>query len=116
MFRGELRSDLFQEGVRGTATLEPFFTLPLDINDQKTKWSVNEALEHLTRLETVQDFTNAKTKTIVSFFHCLVLPVSCHAVCMFCMCLTLSYCSRVTLREKQRIEGVVSKGSGFEPF
>lgn len=65
VFRGELRSDLFQEGLKATATLEPFFTLPLDINDQKPRWSVNEALEHLTRMETVQDFTNAKTKTKV---------------------------------------------------
>nr|XP_039256787.1 ubiquitin carboxyl-terminal hydrolase 10-like [Styela clava] len=64
VFRGELRSDLFQEGQRGTATLEPFFTLPLDINDQKT-WSVGEALEHFTRLEPVQDFTNTKTKVKV---------------------------------------------------
>lgn len=62
VFRGELRSDLFQEGLKATATLEPFFTLPLDINDQKPRWSVNEALDHLTRLETVQDFTNTKTK------------------------------------------------------
>lgn len=73
VFRGELRSDLFQEGLKATATLEPFFTLPLDINDQKPRWSVNEALEHLTRMETVQDFTNAKTKVKVgdNVYYCV---------------------------------------------
>lgn len=61
MMRGQLRSVLHKTGARESATLEPFFSLQLDIQGKDIR-SVEDALGGLTSRETLHGFTCSKTK------------------------------------------------------
>jgi ubiquitin carboxyl-terminal hydrolase 10 len=61
---------VYQQNSKESATLQPFFTLQLDIQSEKIR-TVQEALETLVARESVQGYTS-KTKQEV----CLLCPVS----------------------------------------
>jgi ubiquitin carboxyl-terminal hydrolase 10 len=75
MMRGQLRSVLHKTGARETATLEPFFTLQLDISGKDIR-CVEDALNGLTTRETLHGFTCSKTKQEVSLAILFVLILS----------------------------------------
>lgn len=54
------RSVVYQQNSKESATLQPFFTLQLDIQSEKIR-TVQEALESLVARESVQGYTS-KTK------------------------------------------------------
>ncbi|KAG9352503.1 hypothetical protein JZ751_020917 [Albula glossodonta] len=60
IFGGHIRSVVYQHSSKESATLQPFFTLQLDIQSEKTR-TVQEALEALVARESVQGYTT-KTK------------------------------------------------------
>lgn len=63
IFCGQFRSALSQPGVKekDSLSLEPFFTLPLDIQSDGVR-TVQQALEHFVQKEEVFGFTNQETK------------------------------------------------------
>ncbi|XP_033626234.1 ubiquitin carboxyl-terminal hydrolase 10-A-like [Asterias rubens] len=61
IFGGQMRSALHQQGSKESATLQPFFTLQLDIQSDKI-WTVREAIENLGSKEALHGFTCNKTK------------------------------------------------------
>lgn len=73
-----VRSVVYQQNSKESATLQPFFTLQLDIQSEKIR-TVQEALETLVARESVQGYTT-KTKqevwntcaVLVSFFVCVL--------------------------------------------
>lgn len=67
IFWGQLRSELHQAGGHTTANLQPFTTLPLDIQSSKVE-SVRDALEQLVSKEEIPDYTDAKTNQDVTVF------------------------------------------------
>lgn len=68
IFCGQFRSALSQPGVKDkeSVSLEPFFTLPLDIQSDSVR-NVQQALEHFVQKEEVYGFTNQETKQEVYF-------------------------------------------------
>uniref|UniRef100_A0A674EV06 Ubiquitin carboxyl-terminal hydrolase n=1 Tax=Salmo trutta TaxID=8032 RepID=A0A674EV06_SALTR len=60
IFGGHIRSVVYQQNSKESATLQPFFTLQLDIQSEKIR-TVQEALETLVARESVQGYTT-KTK------------------------------------------------------
>ncbi|KAJ8249219.1 hypothetical protein GJAV_G00232460 [Gymnothorax javanicus] len=60
IFGGHIRSVVYQHSSKESATLQPFFTLQLDIQSEKVR-SLQEALEALVARESVQGYTS-KTK------------------------------------------------------
>ncbi|XP_030622306.1 ubiquitin carboxyl-terminal hydrolase 10 [Chanos chanos] len=60
IFGGHIRSVVYQQSSKESATLQPFFTLQLDIQSEKIR-TVQEALETLVARESVQGYTT-KTK------------------------------------------------------
>ncbi|XP_051986799.1 ubiquitin carboxyl-terminal hydrolase 10-like isoform X1 [Xyrauchen texanus] len=60
IFGGHIRSVVYQQSSKESATLQPFFTLQLDIQSEKVR-TVQEALEVLVARESVQGYTT-KTK------------------------------------------------------
>uniref|UniRef100_A0A8C9YCS2 Ubiquitin carboxyl-terminal hydrolase n=1 Tax=Sander lucioperca TaxID=283035 RepID=A0A8C9YCS2_SANLU len=60
IFGGHIRSVVYQQNSKESATLQPFFTLQLDIQSEKIR-TVQEALETLVARESVQGYTS-KTK------------------------------------------------------
>uniref|UniRef100_A0A8C7X3J8 Ubiquitin carboxyl-terminal hydrolase n=1 Tax=Oryzias sinensis TaxID=183150 RepID=A0A8C7X3J8_9TELE len=60
IFGGHTRSVVYQQNSKESATLQPFFTLQLDIQSEKIR-TVQEALETLVARESVQGYTS-KTK------------------------------------------------------
>ncbi|XP_047219042.1 ubiquitin carboxyl-terminal hydrolase 10 isoform X3 [Girardinichthys multiradiatus] len=60
IFGGHIRSVVYQQNSKESATLQPFFTLQLDIQSEKIR-TVQEALEMLVARESVQGYTS-KTK------------------------------------------------------
>ncbi|KAK2086660.1 Ubiquitin carboxyl-terminal hydrolase 10 [Saguinus oedipus] len=60
IFGGHIRSVVYQQSSEESATLQPFFTLQLDIQSDKIR-TVQEALESLVAKESVQGYTT-KTK------------------------------------------------------
>ncbi|XP_068598619.1 ubiquitin carboxyl-terminal hydrolase 10 [Brachionichthys hirsutus] len=60
IFGGHIRSVVYQQNSKESATLQPFFTLQLDIQSEKIN-TVQEALETLVARESVQGYTS-KTK------------------------------------------------------
>ncbi|KAM5138751.1 ubiquitin carboxyl-terminal hydrolase 10 [Mantella aurantiaca] len=60
IFGGHMRSVVYQQSSKESATLQPFFTLQLDIQSEKIR-TVQEALESLVARESVQGYTT-KTK------------------------------------------------------
>ncbi|MEE6499989.1 hypothetical protein FKM82_003661 [Ascaphus truei] len=60
IFGGHMRSVVYQQSSKESATLQPFFTLQLDIQSDKIR-TVQEALESLVARESVQGYTT-KTK------------------------------------------------------
>lgn len=61
------RSVVYQQNSKESATLQPFFTLQLDIQSEKIR-TVQEALETLVARESVQGYTT-KTKQEVRLLH-----------------------------------------------
>lgn len=55
-----IRSVVYQQNSKESATLQPFFTLQLDIQSEKIR-TVQEALETMVARESVQGYTS-KTK------------------------------------------------------
>ncbi|XP_064169617.1 ubiquitin carboxyl-terminal hydrolase 10 isoform X1 [Anguilla rostrata] len=60
IFGGHIRSVVYQQSSKESATLQPFFTLQLDIQSEKIR-TLQEALEALVARESVQGYTT-KTK------------------------------------------------------
>ncbi|KAM4017764.1 LOW QUALITY PROTEIN: ubiquitin carboxyl-terminal hydrolase 10 [Anomaloglossus baeobatrachus] len=60
IFGGHIRSVVYQHSSKESATLQPFFTLQLDIQPEKIR-TVQDALESLVARESVQGYTT-KTK------------------------------------------------------
>uniref|UniRef100_W5M9S5 Ubiquitin carboxyl-terminal hydrolase n=1 Tax=Lepisosteus oculatus TaxID=7918 RepID=W5M9S5_LEPOC len=60
IFGGHIRSVVYQQSSKESATLQPFFSLQLDIQSEKIR-TVQEALETLVARESVQGYTT-KTK------------------------------------------------------
>ncbi|XP_069595577.1 ubiquitin carboxyl-terminal hydrolase 10 [Ranitomeya imitator] len=60
IFGGHMRSVVYQHSSKESATLQPFFTLQLDIQSEKIR-TVQDALESLVARESVQGYTT-KTK------------------------------------------------------
>ncbi|KAM9764855.1 ubiquitin carboxyl-terminal hydrolase 10 isoform 2-T2 [Menidia menidia] len=60
IFGGHIRSVVYQQNSKESATLQPFFTLQLDIQSDKIR-TVQDALETLVARESVQGYTS-KTK------------------------------------------------------
>ncbi|XP_044125427.1 ubiquitin carboxyl-terminal hydrolase 10 isoform X2 [Bufo gargarizans] len=60
IFGGHMRSVVYQQSSKESATLQPFFTLQLDIQSDKIR-TVQDALESLVARESVQGYTT-KTK------------------------------------------------------
>ncbi|KAK2086714.1 Ubiquitin carboxyl-terminal hydrolase 10 [Saguinus oedipus] len=60
IFGGHIRSVIYQQSSEESTTLQPFFTLQLDIQSDKIR-TVQEALESLVAKESVQSYTT-KTK------------------------------------------------------
>ncbi|XP_052898314.1 trithorax group protein osa isoform X2 [Anopheles moucheti] len=63
IFRGKLRSRVQRDGVPPTYNIQPFFTLPLDIEKAA---SVKEALEQLVGRDELEGVTCSKTKQEVA--------------------------------------------------
>lgn len=66
------RSVVYQQSSKESATLQPFFTLQLDIQSEKIR-TVQEALEVLVARESVQGYTT-KSKQEVRIINCKHLP------------------------------------------
>jgi len=64
VFGGVLRSSVHQKGKKESTTLQPFFTLQLDIQGDKI-WSLKDALEAYFVKENLQGFTCTTTNTEV---------------------------------------------------
>ncbi|KAG0712067.1 Ubiquitin carboxyl-terminal hydrolase 10 [Chionoecetes opilio] len=72
IFWGQLRSVLHQAGGHTTANLQPFTTLPLDIQSSKVE-NVKDALDQLVSREEIPDYTDAKTNQDVTVFKQVLL-------------------------------------------
>lgn len=60
LFGGVIRSAVRKSGEKDSATLQPFFTLQLDIQPESVN-SVRDALDHLVSKEVLTDVTSGKT-------------------------------------------------------
>lgn len=67
VFGGVIRSSVFQKGKKESTTLQPFFTLQLDIKDDNI-WSLKDALESYFVKENLHGFTCSATNTEVEAF------------------------------------------------
>ena len=69
IFCGQFRSALSQPGVKDkeSVSLEPFFTLPLEIQPDTIR-NVNQALEHFVQKEELFGFTHQETKQEIEAF------------------------------------------------
>jgi len=65
IFWGQMRSNLQQAGGQVTANLQPFTTVPLDIQSPEVE-SVRDALDHLVSREDVAGYTCSKTNQEVA--------------------------------------------------
>ncbi|XP_059373571.1 ubiquitin carboxyl-terminal hydrolase 10-like isoform X2 [Carassius carassius] len=63
IFGGHIRSVVYQHSLKESATLQPFFTLQLDIQSEKIR-TVQEALEVLVARESVQGYTTKSKQEI----------------------------------------------------
>uniref|UniRef100_A0A8C4WX06 Ubiquitin carboxyl-terminal hydrolase n=1 Tax=Eptatretus burgeri TaxID=7764 RepID=A0A8C4WX06_EPTBU len=63
IFGGQHRAILHQQGSRESATLEPFFTLPLDIQPDRVT-CLKDALEGLVAREAVQGYTSKNKREV----------------------------------------------------
>ncbi|KAA0723800.1 Ubiquitin carboxyl-terminal hydrolase 10-A [Triplophysa tibetana] len=63
IFGGLIRSVVYQQSSKESATLQPFFTLQLDIQSEKIR-TVQEALEILVARESVQGYTTKSKQEI----------------------------------------------------
>lgn len=72
IFGGIMRSALHQHGSKESATLQPFFSLPLDIQCPDI-WNVQHALDMLGNKESVHGFMSNKTKKEVEAFRRITL-------------------------------------------
>ncbi|XP_046898190.1 ubiquitin carboxyl-terminal hydrolase 10 isoform X1 [Hypomesus transpacificus] len=63
IFGGHIRSVVYQQNSKESATLQPFFTLQLDIQSEKIR-TVQEALESLVAREAVQGYTTKSKQEI----------------------------------------------------
>ncbi|KAM8946787.1 ubiquitin carboxyl-terminal hydrolase 10 [Pelodytes ibericus] len=63
IFGGHMRSVVYQQSSKESATLQPFFTLQLDIQSEKIR-TVQEALESLVARESVQGYTTKSKQEV----------------------------------------------------
>ncbi|CAN0275533.1 unnamed protein product [Lampetra fluviatilis] len=63
IFGGCIRSAVYQAGVKESATLQPFFTLPLDVSAERV-WTLRDALEGLVAREAVQGYTTKNRQEV----------------------------------------------------
>uniref|UniRef100_H3CVC6 Ubiquitin carboxyl-terminal hydrolase n=1 Tax=Tetraodon nigroviridis TaxID=99883 RepID=H3CVC6_TETNG len=63
IFGGHIRSVVYQQNSKESATLQPFFTLQLDIQSEKIR-TVQEALETMVARESVQGYTSKNKQEI----------------------------------------------------
>jgi ubiquitin carboxyl-terminal hydrolase 10 len=63
MFGGYLRSSLVQAGMKESASIQPFFTIPLDLRGEVN--TVQQAFDNFFRVEEVEGFQCDKSKTEV---------------------------------------------------
>ncbi|KAK6480033.1 ubiquitin carboxyl-terminal hydrolase 10 [Huso huso] len=63
IFGGHIRSVVYQQSSKESATLQPFFSLQLDIQSEKIR-TVQEALETLVARESVQGYTTKSKQEI----------------------------------------------------
>lgn len=63
MFGGYLRSSLVQPGMKESASIQPFFTIPLDLRGDVN--TVQQAFDNFFRVEEVEGFQCDKSKTEV---------------------------------------------------
>ncbi|XP_023646555.2 ubiquitin carboxyl-terminal hydrolase 10 isoform X2 [Paramormyrops kingsleyae] len=63
IFGGHMRSVVYQQSSKESATLQPFFTLQLDIQSEKIR-TVQEALESLVARESVQGYTSKSKQEV----------------------------------------------------
>lgn len=64
MFGGVIRSSVHQTGMKESATLQPFFTLQLDIQSEQI-WTLVDAIQCYFTKENLQGFNCSKTNTEV---------------------------------------------------
>ncbi|KAG8437538.1 hypothetical protein GDO86_008302 [Hymenochirus boettgeri] len=63
IFGGHMRSVVYQQSSKESATLQPFFTLQLDIQSEKIR-TVQDALESLVARESVQGYTTKSKQEV----------------------------------------------------
>ena len=69
------RSVVYQQSSKESATLQPFFTLQLDIQSDKIR-TVQDALESLVARESVQGYTTKTKQEVCSLSGTFVLGLS----------------------------------------
>ncbi|KAG8183097.1 hypothetical protein JTE90_019981 [Oedothorax gibbosus] len=69
---GQIKSFLTTSGSKTSASIQPFFTLQLDVQSENVT-SVSEALKEMTNKEPIQGYTCAKTKQEVEAFSHIAL-------------------------------------------
>lgn len=72
-----IRSVVYQQNSKESATLQPFFTLQLDIQSEKVR-TVQEALETLVARESVQGYTSKSKQEVWKKYHMWMLRVVRH--------------------------------------
>lgn len=85
-----LRSVVYQQNSKESATLQPFFTLQLDIQSDKIR-TVQDALETLVARESVQGYTS-KTKQEVwkEFTFSIYQTLNC-TICIVCFLFLIEF-------------------------
>lgn len=67
---------MYQQNSKESATLQPFFTLQLDIQSEKIR-TVQEALESLVARESVQGYTSKTKQEVTPHASLSSLPYTC---------------------------------------
>lgn len=93
------RSVVYQQSSRESATLQPFFTLQLDIQSEKIH-TVQEALENLVARESVQGYTTRTKQEVwmVMARQWTIIDSSLTKVCQSCVMLSFPISLVHTLR------------------
>ncbi|XP_065065345.1 ubiquitin carboxyl-terminal hydrolase 10-like [Rhopilema esculentum] len=68
LYGGIIRSSVHHAGAKESATLQPFFTIQLDIQAENI-WNIKDAFENYFTKESIEGFTSSKTKSKVEASH-----------------------------------------------
>lgn len=74
-----IRSVVYQQNSKESATLQPFFTLQLDIQSEKIR-TVQEALETMVARESVQGYTSKTKQEVGSKLWLVFVLFSCDSI------------------------------------